>query len=77
MITLQVAKKYPVINDYDGLWPVCAMLKMSLKNSAQHARKKGAPKAVQKNKVHNCLLKATRPYTSYQRARNSSVESED
>lgn len=50
MILFQVTKKYPIIVDYDGAWPVCAMLKMSLKNSAQHARKRGV-KVVRKDKV--------------------------
>lgn len=40
-----------MIDKYEDAWPVCAMLKMSLKNSAQHARKKSAVKTARKDKV--------------------------
>jgi hypothetical protein len=40
-----------MIDKYEDAWPVCAMLKMSLKNSAQHARKKGVIKSTRKDKV--------------------------
>ena len=37
--SLQAAKQYPIVNKYANHWPICSMLKLYLKYTAENARR--------------------------------------